>query len=1514
MTPDGNCAHVLLEGYDYQQSQGLQPDVLQKVQRERKRPLGFLNFALFCVEGSNRQALLSGLDALNQHMDQSMTATVGDHEPPPTKTIEETARTWYLETGINPELEYAVSIAAVDINGLKNWIAGAKEAILSDSPQKMGGTGGINYSPHPMGHKGKLALVFPGSGNHYLGMGRDIGVQWPQILREMDARTSQLKTQLLPGCYVPWQVSWEPGWQKDAYQKIISDPHHMIFGQVVHGGVMANLTKYFEIRPSAVIGYSLGESAGYFAMNVWPERGEMLKRMQATNLFSTELAGPCNAARQVWNIPANEDVNWSVAVVNRSADAVRRVLDHFPTARLLIINTPDECVIGGRLPHVKAAIEDLNCEAIFLDGVVTVHCEVLKPVADAYRDLHVFPTSQPDDIRFYSCALGRAYEVTADKAANSILNQALHGFDFTATVNQAYQDGVRIFLEVGPYSSCTRMINRILHEKPHLALSACVRGEPDHDTIIKVLAALIAERVPVDLEALYGRDAYAPALIEPAEIIAGKQIKVTIGGSLEVGMWNAEGGEKDEGGKAGRWEGGRIKTLAHGTRHTAQGEKVRRREKDEGFLEVGMRNAEVGNLENGGQKTEDPPSPSRIRRAGGEQLAETGSHLSELIDAANQAAARTAEAHQKFLALSSELTKSYAETFNLQTKLLQKALEGSEEALPSIEVNHPGTTIPPSIHESSTSKNPKSQIPNPKSDTFFPREACLEFAIGSAANVLGPEFAAADTYAARVRLPDEPLMLVDRILSVDGEKGSLGSGRIVTEHDVLPGAWYLDGGHAPVCISVEAGQADLFLCAYLGIDLKVQGRRTYRLLDATVKFHRELPVPGETIRYEIEIEKFLRQGDTYLFLFHFNGFIGNALLITMTNGCAGFFTEDEVKNSGGIIVAEADGQPRTGSRVGKRPSNWQDLIPLRQASYDDMSIQALRAGNLARGFGEVFEGITLPDALRLPGGRMKLIDRVINLDPVGGRFGLGLIQAEADIHPDDWFLTCHFVDDMVMPGTLMYECCAHTLRIFLQRIGWVTEKSDVFYEPLRDVAATLKCRGPVTPATSKVVYEIEIKEIGYRPEPYVIADAYMYADGHRIVYFRDMSLQMSGITRDEIESLWNSRNTAPGAQSTRLPEPPLFDRNHMLEFAEGLPSQAFGVQYEPYDRQRFIARLPRPPYLFIDRIIKADPEPWVLKPDGWIEAECDVDPNAWYFKAEKTPAIPISIMLEIALQPCGWLAAYMGSALRSQNDLRFRNLGGSATLFDEVLPDAGTLTINARLTNASEAADMLIEHFDFKIEQKGRRIYAGTTYFGFFTRDALAQQEGIRDTLNQAYAPAPEDIQNSITHEFVDQAPLRPQDQTVDAAPALTLPAKAIRMIDRIDSYIPTGGPAGLGFIRGIKTVDPQEWFFKAHFYQDPVCPGSLGIESFIQLLKFVALQRWPQLKDSHRFGLLTGVKHAWIYRGQIISENKLVVVEAVITKIQDEPVPSIRADGYLKVDGLPIYKMENFGIALIPV
>ena len=323
------------------------------------------------------------------------------------------------------------------------------------------------------------------------------------------------------------------------------------------------------------------------------------------------------------------------------------------------------------------------------------------------------------------------------------------------------------------------------------------------------------------------------------------------------------------------------------------------------------------------------------------------------------------------------------------------------------------------------------------------REECQEFAIGSIAAVLGHEYALIDAHPTRVRLPDEPLMLVDRIVSIEGEPRSLTAGRIVTEHDIQTGDWYLDAGKIPPSIAIESGQADLFLSGYLGIDFVTKGMAVYRLLDATVTFHRELPGPEQVIRYDIRITRFFRQGDTHLFRFEFDGTVGGEPLLTMRDGCAGFFSAEELSAGKGIVPRHLDSRPRGGEAVGlDRPR------AARAADNEGASGEALRRGDLAGAFGPPFDALSLADPLPLPGGRMTLVQRVETLDPAGGRFGLGLIRAEADVHPDDWFMVCHFVDDHVMPGTLMYECCLHTLRIFLMRLGWVGPSGRVAFEPL----------------------------------------------------------------------------------------------------------------------------------------------------------------------------------------------------------------------------------------------------------------------------------------------------------------------------------------------------------------------------------------------------------------------------------------------------------------------------------
>jgi PfaB family protein len=1272
---------------------------------------------------------------------------------------------------------------------------------------------------------GRVAFVFPGSGNHFPDMGRELGLLFPEVLDRQQAENRRLRSQYAP-------VEFWNGTPVDDVP-----PRTILFAQVSFGTMIADLLRRFGIEPHAVIGYSLGESASLFGMRVWRQRDEMLERLRNSTLFASDLAPPYDAARGQWGWRSEQPIDWVTGVVGVAASVAESVIRPGQKAYVLIVNAPDECVIGGHRPDVEALSDSIGKPFWEVHGVTTAHCEVALPVKHRYRALHYLPVdadsvgqaSRPvhsdrppglsPRIRFYSGAWGRAYEVTSDSAADAITAAVLQRIDFPKVVETAYSDGVRTFIEIGPGASCTRMIGQILGERPHRALPVHVRNRNALETVLTLLGELHSLGMAIDLAPLYANAS------EAFEVSTDKTIKLPVRAHVPK-LVNRVG----------------VASTLHPI-------------------------AEVGRAE----QCKLPGDVVEIAR----QLTLLGSPIRTYVAAA--------EAHEAFLRFSTRTQERFADTIAVQTQLLQQWMTTAPAAELRLESrSHEGV---------------------PRSLTF---EQCCEFAAGSITAVLGQTFAEVDSFPTRVRLPDGPLMLVDRILEIEGEPRSMTSGRVVTEHKVHANRWYLDTGRIPTCVAVEAGQADLFLSGFLGIDFRTHGLAVYRLLDAAITFHRPLPGIGAKIRYDIHIDEFFRQGDTHLFRFRFESTVDGESLLSMTNGCAGFFTAEELASGKGIVQTELDRRPLPG----KRPPGWQPLVPMKTETFTAQQVEALRLGDLAAAFGSAFAGLPLRAPMRLPGKMLRLVDRVVHLDPHGGRFGLGIIRAEADIHPDDWFLTCHFIDDMVMPGTLMYECCLHTLRIFLMRMGWIGEEGEVVCEPKPGVTGRLKCRGQVIASTKTAAYEVVVKEIGYGPEPYAIADALMYADGRPIVEMTNMSLRLSGLNREKLERTWANSQSIGRLVETGLPaclvvEPdrpggpspqagqtggcrPLFDVGRIRAFAIGKPSEAFGEPYCVFDEERTIARLPGPPYQFLDRITRIDAEAWKMVAGGVIEAEYDVPPDEWYFVAQHAPNMPFSVLLEVALQPCGWLAAFIGSALTSPIDMSFRNLGGSAIQHLPVGPHIGMLTTTVKITRVSSSGGMIIQHYDYAVRNGGRDIYTGNTYFGFFSKEALKNQVGLREC--PLYAPNQRELQRAWSGEYPRQRPF---------------PGSMLRMVDHITWYSADGGPQGLGAIEGRIGVDPAAWFFKAHFFQDPVWPGSLGLESFVQLLRFVAADRW-NVAANEVYSPALGSPHRWTYRGQVIPIDREVTVQAFVTNVNDER-RFLTANGLLSVDGRVIYQMTDF-------
>lgn len=1346
---------------------------------DRAQPLGARDEAVFVVAGNGASELLIGLEKL-------AALAAGQRH----RNIEAVARAWFRASPPTAE-QLAVSLVARTIDELTEQILFAVEQLRTNPAQPFPLSGKpvlrdrVFFTPRPLGPSARVAFVFPGSGNHFDGMGRDLAAQWPEVVRRQQVESRLLRSQFAPDVF--WDARTDEASHRD-----------LMFGQVTVGALVSDIAVSLGVRCDAMIGLSLGESAGLFAVRVWRDRDEMFCRMQASSLFVSDLAPPHDAARLHWGTPPGEPVDWVSGLIAAAPDDITARLRPERKAYLLIVNTPTECVIGGRHADVQQLAAEVGKPVTLLSGVTLAHCEVGRPVELAYRLLHTLPVTPPAGVTVYSGAWGRSYRPTEQACAESITAGLLNTINVPALIEAAYRDGVRVFIEMGPGNSCVRMIDAILGDRPHLARAAHVARQDAVSQMLRLVAHLAAERVGVNLTALYGGESLCVGHREPL----AKPVQ-----ELVVPV-------------------GKVPTVV--VDHTPRQLRL--------------------------------PAPSFVAA------------IAPVIEAAANVQVITAQAQETFLQLNQRFTESAAGLLRFQMRLLEIMARRAGDICPLRESQH-GRLTPP-VH-----------LDPPRSLTYA---QCCTYAVGKIADVLGPRYAEIDSFPTRVRLPDGPLQLVDRITLIEGEPLSMTHGRVVTEHTVRTDRWYLEAGRIPTAISVEAGQADLFLSGFLGIDLQTRGLAVYRLLDAVVSFHRELPRVGETIVYDIHIDEFTKQGDSWLFRFRFDGTVNGQPYITMRNGVAGFFTAAALAAGKGIVQTALDRKPMPG----KRPADWPDFVPQRECALTGEQVAALHRGDLVGAFGDDFADLNLRQPATLPGGMLRLVDRVPLIDPTGGRFGLGFVRAEFDIHPDDWFLTCHFVDDMVMPGTLMYECCLHTLRVFLMRLGWIGEAGEVVCEPVPGVNSRLKCRGQVIATTRTVTYEVTVKELGYRPEPYCIADALMYADGKPIVEITNMSLRMSGLTRERLERIWargrrqrNEGSTTRTAGQHRATV--LYDSASILAFSNGKPSEAFGEPYRVFDSERVIARLPGPPFQFLDCITAVVGEPFVLKAGASCEAQYDVPADAWYFAANRCENMPFAVLLEIALQPCGWLAAYCGSALTSSEDLSFRNLGGQATQFRPVVPTTGMLTTRVQMTNVSRSAGMIIQHFDMLVSDRIGKVYEGTTYFGFFSKGQLANQVGIRD----AKVPWPTEAEQRRAEHSV-----LPHESP--------FPAPMLRMVDRV-TFIPDGGKHGLGLVVGTIAVDPDFWFFQAHFYQDPVWPGSLGLESFLQLLKYAAWQRWGH--PSHAWQTVAlHCRHQWLYRGQVLPTDREVTVVLEVTAVDDNN-RRLTANGFLLVDGRVIYQMTDF-------
>ncbi|MEV3948632.1 beta-ketoacyl synthase N-terminal-like domain-containing protein [Streptomyces halstedii] len=1398
----------------------------------------------------------------------------------------------------------------------------------------------VVYRDRPV--EGRTAFVYTNGSAAYPGMGHELMLALPSLGEAVRDRYGPIGTRL--------RARRERG----VLDQIWGAAELSVFHTVLTRDVLG-------LRPDAALGYSSGESAALVALGVWPDAAGLYDATRDSGLFTTELTGELRAVRRHWERLGVRGSRWAGYLVNAPLDTVRAELAGEVAVHLMAVNAPGVCVIGGESRACAAVVARIGADhAIELDYDMAAHAPELAEVEEVWRAVHRRPTVEVPGVRFYSAATGRSYRPTPERAAEALTAQAVGTIDFAATVEQAWADGVRVFVEHGPRRLCTGWIKRVLGDRDHVSVALDAPGDTGLRQLSLAVAELVAAGVPVEAGELFARLAAAAHLVPepgpsvtvpvpgPPRLPPPEPAVVTLPRAPELapvpdGQPAPEQGPPRKpapvAAQALDREPAPVPVPAQALDREPAPVPVPAQALDREPVPVErepgpkpLPGAGPGPLPEPPPVPVSVPGPTPAPTPAPGPVSASGPvptpHAQGIAAVVARQSGRVAALHQEVMAGHTEAHRRFLRVSALALDALASAgPTGPAPAPVRPPAGPPRVPVRPEWLPAPRLPSPDT-VPGrpPRPGPAFDRAQLEHLASREVSALFGPRFAEQDGYAVQTRMPGPPMLFADRVTGIDAVPAALAEpgaartdGTIWTETDVLPDSWYLDPtGRMPPALVIEAGQADLLLLSWLGVDLLNRGERAYRLLGCEVTHHGSPPEAGDTLCYEIHVDGHAEYDGVRLAFFHYDCFVDGELRLSVREGQAGFFTPAELAGGGGVRWDPAAHPPGAGLPC--------DPPAVRCASsrFDAEHVGALAQGRPWDCFGPGWEATAAHvRSPALADGRMRLLDEVTVFDPSGGPWGRGYLRAETALTPDDWFFAGHFKNDPCMPGTLMLQGGQQAMAFYLVAMGFSLGRDGWRFEPVPDRPCRTICRGQATPDHHRVVYEVFVRGVSSGPVPTLYADVLGSVDGAGAFLGRDVALRL---VPDWPLSHWR-HSGPPLTQATGAPVPlprlgglaghrerrPVatgadglpFDYASLLACAWGRPSEAFGAGYERFDGPRRVARLPGPPYHFMSRIASVDGPQGGVREGSVVVAEYDVPERAWYFEQSGGRTMPFAVLMEVALQPCGWLAAYVGSAAGTDTDLMFRNLDGSGTVTGEVTPATGTVRTRAELIRVSRSGDMIIESFRVSCTAAGVPLFELTTAFGYFPPSAFDDQPGL---------PVPAE----------DRARLEePCDRAVDltARPARyfggapRLPGPMLLMLDRVTGSWPDGGGAGLGRLRSEKDVDPGEWFFRAHFFQDPVQPGSLGIEAVCQLLQYHLIESGVADAVPHpRFEpVLPGRETTWTYRGQITPANRLIRVDlTVVESGTDARGPYATADATLWGDDTCIYRVRGLGMRVV--
>ncbi|ANE76720.1 Erythronolide synthase, modules 3 and 4 [Dickeya solani] len=363
---------------------------------------------------------------------------------------------------------------------------------------------GIYYQPCAKATAGTVVAMFPGQGSQYVNMGRGVAVDFPELRQTLETLDTLAQDDNLPALSpVVYPIPAFNDIERQKQQQRLTETAN---AQPAIGAISAgyyNLLKNIGFKADFFCGHSYGEVTALWAAGA----------LSDDDFYRVSLARG-QAAALASKPGDNQDAGAMLAASLSTAER-EAILAAYPDIVIANDNSSSQVVFGGASEQIHQLHQQLDAKKVhcrLLQVSAAFHTRYIAAAAAPFRQKLAAVNVQAPHGALYSTALAQAYPDTPAAITEVLANQLIQPVLFRQTIEALYQQGGRLFIEIGPKGVLGKLVADILKDRPHsvVSLNTSDKGE-ERVQLSRAIARLVAEGLPLTAFDRYARPAPLPS-------------------------------------------------------------------------------------------------------------------------------------------------------------------------------------------------------------------------------------------------------------------------------------------------------------------------------------------------------------------------------------------------------------------------------------------------------------------------------------------------------------------------------------------------------------------------------------------------------------------------------------------------------------------------------------------------------------------------------------------------------------------------------------------------------------------------------------------------------------------------------------------------------------------------------------------------------------------------------------------------------------------------------------------